>query len=344
MILMGNSLTLSKYIEEILSLTNEYTDMRALNALQYRGHSDITHLILPSVARKIDMSSDKTFLDYEGELVGIAKNRYPEAFRDEMSPLNLLARLQHYGIPTRLLDVTENPLVALYFACAENSDKDGEVIAFINNEASEISYSLDNAIADSYRFAYNIIGSFIYLDIFLARVSSQPYFYDQKTAIYLQGGYPIEKFFEIRGNTPRFVSALQLSARQRVQQGKYILFPNEFSYIIQKPDMRKHSFIRRSADIPEELKDYAKGVFISKINEIPKTSDHIASIIKVPRESKKELLQQLATIGITKSTLFPDNIDIGCGEIADSVRAWNRDKPHEQDTSIITKVDIADET
>jgi FRG domain len=38
--------------------------------------------------------------------------------------------MQHYGLPTRLLDVTFNPLVGLYFACWNDKDKDGELITF----------------------------------------------------------------------------------------------------------------------------------------------------------------------------------------------------------------------
>lgn len=40
-----------------------------------------------------------------------------------------LAAAQHYGLPTRLLDFTENPLVALYFACEDHFNVDGAIFA-----------------------------------------------------------------------------------------------------------------------------------------------------------------------------------------------------------------------
>lgn len=57
--------------------------------------------------------------------------------RGRLSVLNQLAMLQHYGSPTRLIDVTFNPLIGLWFAVEEqwengvekNGDKDGRLFA-----------------------------------------------------------------------------------------------------------------------------------------------------------------------------------------------------------------------
>lgn len=108
----------------------------------FRGQANKNWKIQPSIFRSQNLikNEDKIIKD-------IFKN-CPDDFLPSDTLFEKLVKLQHYGCKTRLLDLTTNALVALYFACIEvnHHNNDGELI-ILDIPNKDIKYSDSDTVS-----------------------------------------------------------------------------------------------------------------------------------------------------------------------------------------------------
>lgn len=126
-----------KMVSDFLEALKDYSYE---GELFFRGHSKTTYKLMPSILRT-DRLKENEHLIYQELIINC-----PDEFKGFRRHIDFLVKMQHYGLPTRLLDITRNPLVALYFACCNNFNNIGEVIAF-SIDSKQIKYANSDTVA-----------------------------------------------------------------------------------------------------------------------------------------------------------------------------------------------------
>ncbi len=102
-------------VEDLISFLNLLP-----NHFIYRGHADAAWPLQSSLERIIGSKwSSEEAKKFEEYSISQFKSKFHLYDHENIQPNSKLAWLsimQHYGVPTRLLDFTESPYVALYFA------------------------------------------------------------------------------------------------------------------------------------------------------------------------------------------------------------------------------------
>ena len=110
------------------------TESSAFITRMWRGQGDIAWPVHSSAFRRVNPKDDRALLRYEERLLQQATHK-GFRFMDgrELSDMELLARLQHHGAATRLVDASRSALIALWFCCSSEPHKMGALIGVHTN-------------------------------------------------------------------------------------------------------------------------------------------------------------------------------------------------------------------
>ena len=307
--------------------------------LYFRGESKVHKYIVPNLYLKEELTKKASENYYKSLLSQLGRDEYS----DSTSLFRTLSEFQHYGAKTRILDITTNPLVALYFAVEKFYGEDvpdvrinGKqvtypcepgIVYFFTANSNCVKYDTGHTVA--IKSALNLMPQNV-IDCFLLTCEKYKKMFendwDDLKWHSMRGIYDRLSCRNLEISNPdqfhigRFMDLLN----QRAKCSERLIFPFEIyndlciSHIVipskctDRIKQQQGYFIfpkypicdnKQMEDIQSEI-DQSVSQLSAKVKMPQKRKNIIA--IKIPGDKKEHIKNELSKLGINEGFIYPD--------------------------------------
>ena len=217
-----------------------YTVDSKKEVFYWRGQSNISWTVDSSIVRRAKhekVSDINRHIGYwEKNLIEDAKQKlYHYGTNGHiLSDIELLAKLQHFGASTRLLDFSKNILIALWFCASENREKTGLLIGISTNiirGAGEGRFDFNQNYDDFIEKVLSSKGDIWFIDApsIVTRITSQSSVFLCSKCIettYGSFSFPEKKYYSLIAISPNLKKEIIIVLSKYFNITPYTIFPD----------------------------------------------------------------------------------------------------------------------
>ena len=280
-----------KKVGDLVSIRNSLkgTSFNDGYMFYFRGEGKDSWELRPYVMR--NSSERKAILhDKEGEMLFDLMSERPEDFIGATSALSQWVIAQHHGLQTRLLDITRNPLVALFHATSKHPTDNGILHVFVVQKDIIKTFDSDtvNVVANLAKLPRSeqdrLMGKHVELEPD-ENPLEEPF---DRTNKYFHTMHRLYHY--IRQEKPHFKERIDARDLFRV-------------FVVEPQQSFERIRVQSGAFIISAFHERFETEEILKFNKNTPVYHHYK--LTVPANSKNEILDDLKILNITREVLFP---------------------------------------